>query len=334
MDFIDTLRQLQSDEVSSDEDSCLVLAEAGGIRRDSSSTVSPPPAFEEITSGSKKKLKPAGPLMSGAVEEEDCAITEAKKVTKDAVSAKKQVELSMSSALSSLSSAEEIPKKKPEETPEFKAKYLKRKSDADLESSAGGQPKAKKPKVKTADGQPRPTAKANTEGKPPKPAAAAEVSTSRASSAPAASPTKPPVPARKGKEYFETRVQEMLTDPLGFDDLVYPTTKPLPKHAQQSFARWRRRQRQPPPPLVMSGAIGTVGDDKSPKKGMVEGVGKKKEKEKGKSLEREAMVRAHQMKVRREVAELRERVVNGKKGARVVREESVSVEVAKYTRSS
>ncbi|KAK5657118.1 hypothetical protein OQA88_3646 [Cercophora sp. LCS_1] len=57
------------------------------------------------------------------------------------------------------------------------------------------------------------------------------------------------------KEYFETRVSEMLDDPLDFDDLVYDEKRP--KKAQQifkTFSRWRKWQ-GPPIDVCMSGAV-------------------------------------------------------------------------------
>jgi flagellar biosynthesis GTPase FlhF len=56
-------------------------------------------------------------------------------------------------------------------------------------------------------------------------------------------------------EYHERVVYDMLNDPIGFDDLVRDTKRKTPNHVKSSFAKWRRRQRQPTPPLVMSGAI-------------------------------------------------------------------------------
>ncbi len=60
-------------------------------------------------------------------------------------------------------------------------------------------------------------------------------------------------------EFFEQRVHEMVTDPLEFDDFVYESNRPPPRHTARMFARCRARQSHPPPPLVMSGAIGSPG---------------------------------------------------------------------------
>jgi hypothetical protein len=116
---------------------------------------------------------------------------------------------------------------------------------------------------------------------------------------PAATPAaKKPV---EKMEYFERRVHDMLTDPLDFDDCVYESTKPTPRHVARSFARNRRGQKQPPPPLEMSGAAGPSGGGKP--------ATPKKTKESG-GLAKEAQKRAHQHKVNGHVERLK-----GKAGA-------------------
>ncbi len=90
-------------------------------------------------------------------------------------------------------------------------------------------------------------------------------------------------------EYFEERAHDMLNNPLNFDDFVYDSTKPTPRHIARSFAQFRRRQTQPPPPLVMSGAIGPASDAKP---ATAKGSG---------SLAKEAQKRAHQQKVKEQV---------------------------------
>ncbi len=90
-------------------------------------------------------------------------------------------------------------------------------------------------------------------------------------------------------EYFEERVHDMLNDPLDFDDFVYDTAKPTPRHVARSFAQFRKRQTQPPPPLVMSGAIGPASEAK-PAATKPSG-----------SLAKEAQKRAHQQRVKEQV---------------------------------
>ena len=63
-------------------------------------------------------------------------------------------------------------------------------------------------------------------------------------------------------EFFEQRVHEMVTNPLEFDDFVYDSNRPPSRQTARMFARCRGRQTQPPPPLVMSGAIGSPGGSK------------------------------------------------------------------------
>jgi hypothetical protein len=96
-------------------------------------------------------------------------------------------------------------------------------------------------------------------------------------------------------EYFERRVHDMLTDPLDFDDCVYDSTKPTPRHVERSFARNRRGQKQPPPPLEMSGAAGPAPGAK-PVTPKTKGSG---------SLAKEAQKRAHQQKVKAQVEDLK-----------------------------
>jgi hypothetical protein len=101
-------------------------------------------------------------------------------------------------------------------------------------------------------------------------------------------------------EFFERRRYEMLNDPLGFDDCVHDTTKPIPRHAAKSFAQYRRREKGPPPPLEMSGAIGPAHDD-------VDDNGKQsaaKGSRRPESLAKEARKRAHQQKVGQKVQAL------------------------------
>ena len=90
-------------------------------------------------------------------------------------------------------------------------------------------------------------------------------------------------------EYFEERVHDMLDDPLDFDDFVYDSNKPTPRHVARSFAQFRRRQTQPPPPLVMSGAVGPASGAKPV---TTKGPG---------SLAKEAQKRAHQQRVKEQV---------------------------------
>lgn len=95
-------------------------------------------------------------------------------------------------------------------------------------------------------------------------------------------------------EYHELRVYEMLTDPLGFDDCVYPATnKQSPRHMSKKFARQRGLQNQPSRPLEMSGALGPGG--KQPARN-----GKANN-----NLAKQAQKRAHEQKVTEQVQGLK-----------------------------
>jgi hypothetical protein len=98
-------------------------------------------------------------------------------------------------------------------------------------------------------------------------------------------------------EYFERRVHDMLTDPLGFDDYVQDSNRPTPRHVARSFAKYRRRQSQAPPPLEMSGALGRAPDT-------AQSAATLKPKGSG-GLAREAQKRAHQQRVEGKVQGLK-----------------------------
>lgn len=99
-------------------------------------------------------------------------------------------------------------------------------------------------------------------------------------------------------EYFERRVHQMLSQPIDFDDLVYDSKKQPPAYVKRSFARYRRKQRQPTPPLEMSGALGPAEHAKP---------ASTKRQQLG-SLARKAQKRAHQENVKDQVNALKKAV--------------------------
>ncbi|AEO70118.1 3a8e6998-d433-431d-a756-17ba90af5aeb [Thermothielavioides terrestris] len=102
-------------------------------------------------------------------------------------------------------------------------------------------------------------------------------------------------------EYFERRVYDMLSDPLGFDDCVYDANEQMRRHAARKLARHhRRRQNRPAPPLEMSGALGPVHN-------LTPAAAKAKPAQ---SLAKMAQKQAHQRKVAEQVQALK-----GKGGA-------------------
>ncbi|KAK4181325.1 hypothetical protein QBC36DRAFT_374378 [Triangularia setosa] len=119
----------------------------------------------------------------------------------------------------------------------------------------------------------------------------------------------PEKPVQK-MEYFERRRHEMLDDPLGYDDLVRHTNKPIPAFVQKKFLRWERHYRHPKPEkFEMSGAVSPPDMTSA-----LAGSGNKKGEE---NLSRSARKRAHKKRVEEEVTALcreksRERTTSGR----------------------
>ncbi|KAK0747982.1 hypothetical protein B0T21DRAFT_355571 [Apiosordaria backusii] len=99
-------------------------------------------------------------------------------------------------------------------------------------------------------------------------------------------------------EYYERRRHEMLVDPLGYDDLVRTTNKPIPAHAQRKFLRWERHYRHPKPEkFEMSGALNPPD--------MTSALAGSGNKDGAENLSKSARKRAHKKRVEEEVAALR-----------------------------
>ncbi|KAK3336893.1 hypothetical protein B0T19DRAFT_396588 [Cercophora scortea] len=83
-------------------------------------------------------------------------------------------------------------------------------------------------------------------------------------------PAIPPSPKRNGvklrpKEYFEQRVHEMLSDPLGFDDMVHDDTRPQSRPRYRRFGfRWIKKPKTHISPALMSGGLGVAPSKKAP----------------------------------------------------------------------
>ncbi|KAK3695444.1 hypothetical protein B0T22DRAFT_106838 [Podospora appendiculata] len=77
-------------------------------------------------------------------------------------------------------------------------------------------------------------------------------------------PAIPSSPKRNGvklrpKEYFEQRVHEMLSDPLGYDDMVHDDTRPQSRPRYRRFGfRWTKKPKTHISPALMSGGLGVA----------------------------------------------------------------------------
>ncbi|KAK4251183.1 hypothetical protein C7999DRAFT_11051 [Corynascus novoguineensis] len=266
------LRDIQADESSSDDEPGLVLASAS-VSAPRRRSPAPNPAAVAAFEGQQAGTEPIGG------KQKRVAVAEIPGEDADpetSQTAKKAVVVPVSLALSSS-------------------------NPAPVASSTGGIDGTKSPRKRTLeDGK----AEAKTEERAIKKARTLEPAATKreeesSKSAQARSSKDAAVAALRPKpvaqmEYHDQRVHDMLTDPLGFDDFVYDTTRPMPLHAARSFAKFRRRQSHSAPPLIMSGALGPVTPG-----------GKKPVNSKSKgpvgSLAKEARKRAHQQKVKERV---------------------------------
>jgi hypothetical protein len=278
MGFIEHIRRIQADEPSSDEESgsSPFSVPAPVSRRQSSAPATATPAApaqldESKTSSPKKKRD------SAAATEEALTERAPKKVKSTEPSsvgtAKKAKDETRSPAAAS------TPASLTNGT-----KSTKKRARMDEEKASEGEQRAVK-RVKPED---RSSAKLAS--------IKAEAESSKKTMPAAAPAAQKPVDKM---EYFERRVHDMLTDPLDFDDCVYDSNKPMSQHAARSFARNRRGQKQPPPPLEMSGAAGPASGTK-PATPKSRGSG---------SLAKEAQKRAHQQKVNGHVERLKGKAV-------------------------
>jgi len=278
MDFIDHLRRIQADEVSSDEESGLILTSVTTPAPRRRQTPAPnhaaltapnQPAEAQVTVA-KRNLDPTAEPASAdeANAETSRAAKKAKAATPSPAVDSKPATVTSGSESAAQSNG---------------AKGSKKRAFDDQKTEGEGElPAAKKIKPENRNAVKSVTTKAES-----------------SKAAPAAPISQKPIGRM---EYFEQRVYEMLTDPLDFDDFVYDSNKPIPRHVARSFAQCRRGQTQPPPPLVMSGAIGSASDAKS---------ATTKPKGSG-SLAKEAQKRAHQQKVKEQVQPQKGKAVEGR----------------------
>ena len=296
MDFINHLRMIQSEEPSSDEDSCLMLNlfNTGRSSVSESTTSTQDKSDEETKPVLKKKrdlilkstssaqaVARASPMPKELEDSDDAAKVQAQKPS-----------LSINKTTN--------PRPETAESTGVKKSQKRKLDDEKNEIATNGQQRAGK-KIKPEPAKP-------AEKVPLKP---------ESSKAPSAPPT--PQKALPSKEFFQQRVDDMLKNPLGFDDFVYGTKRPMPRHLQRQFAQCRRRQREPTPPLVMSGGLGRVPNAKP---AMNKG-------QKSQSLAKDAQKRAHQQKVRERVQGLKgKNAGNGQGGYQ--RQNSLK----KYTKSA
>lgn len=272
MDFINNLRMIQSEEPSSDEDSCLTLSSFNTGRSSvSGSTTSTQDKSDEETKPVLKKKRDLIPKSTSPAQATAGASSIPEEPKKTDEVAKVQAQKPSLSINKTTTPAPETA-----ESTGVKNSQKRKLDDEKSDIATNGQQRAAK-KIKP---EPAKTA----EKVPLKP---------ESSKAPSAPPTpQKPLPS---KEFFQQRVEDMLKNPLGFDDFVYGTKRPMPRHLQRQFAQCRRRQREPTPPLVMSGGLGRVPNAKP---AMSKGL-------KSQNLARDAQKRAHQQKVREHVQGLK-----------------------------
>ncbi|KAL2174745.1 uncharacterized protein P884DRAFT_263383 [Thermothelomyces heterothallicus CBS 202.75] len=288
MDFIKRLRDIQADESSSDEDSGLVLTSASVSALRHHSPVSEQAAV--VAANQPEKTKTAGEKR----KRDTAAEGPAEDVGPENLPAAKREEVEPVPPAVGRKLAVPVPNGR-DGTPNGRdgtdgnKSTKKRALDEETAGATAEESAAKKVRIV------KPVGGAKVEAENRKPAQSE--SSKAADSAAAAAPRPKPVAKM---EYHDQRVHDMLTDPLGFDDFVYDTTKPIPRHLARSFARYRRRQPQSPPPLIMSGAIGPAAlAAKSPVT--------PKLKRPGNSLAKEAQKRAYQQRINERVKDMKEK---------------------------
>lgn len=284
MDFIKRLRDIQADEPSSDEDSCLALTSASvSVLRDPS-----PPSNQAAVVAAKQ------PQETGTAGE------------------KREQDPSAESRVKDVDSDENPPAVKKEEAETVPPAVIKRVADTipNHKDGTNGEKATKKRALGEETAGEKAEESAAKKAKIMKPAGGSKVDTenrkpvqaesSKATSSAAAAAATPVPKLVPQMEYHDQRVHDMLTDPLGFEDFVYDSNRPIPRALALSFARYRRRQPQPPPPLVMSGAIGPAPP--TMKSSVIPRV-----KGSGSSLAKEAQKRAHELKTKERVMDMKEK---------------------------
>ncbi|KXX82876.1 hypothetical protein MMYC01_200671 [Madurella mycetomatis] len=301
MDFVNHLRLPQADEPSSDEEFTLRISPSSSPDRNDRSSVSDTttltipgkPNGEEKVNTKRKREATAesAPAAAKPAEDADKCSRAAKKVKTE-----------------SLSAGNEPPKAGAQTPDKVDKKHIPQTDGKALSAAARpAQPGGEKlKKRKMGDGmdqtphehQPAPKKAKPDNGKSGKQAAFKVEGNKESISASAV--RKP----GHQMEYFELRVHQMLNNPLGFNDLVYDSTKQQPAYVRRSFAKCRRKQRDSTPPLEMSGGIGPVESAKP--------VNKRQHSE---NLARNAQKRAHQQRVKEQVKNLKGKSVSAiKKG--------------------
>ncbi|KAK4129251.1 hypothetical protein N657DRAFT_63607 [Parathielavia appendiculata] len=291
-DFIENLRRIQADEHSSDEETGLILTSVttrAPRRPPSSSSATTVNISSQSDVATKRKHDP----VAQPTAEPSPAAKKAKLQTPSpAVNAK--------GALNGTNEKLGILEANGSET------YLKRRvSESDKEAVADRPDRNAKapfpiPLGSQSTGPPMRAERAETSSSS-RISPADPVRASPAQSNPAGGP-------KRMKELFERRVHEMLTDPLGFDDCVRDSARPTPRRVVREFARYRGSQTQPPPPLVMSGALRPMAEVAKAKMAYGSGSGSGGGGSKSKSglvtngsggslLAREAQKRAHRQKL-------------------------------------
>ncbi|KAH6651051.1 hypothetical protein F5144DRAFT_598463 [Chaetomium tenue] len=315
MDFINHLRQLQADESSSDEETGRLLTDAAVTARRRTTPPSKPPAATTTPPAQPAEAKALTPKR----KREAPAEAAPEGIDAETRRAAKRAKLQLPTPPASTSPP--APLANGTNSPSKRAPAAEKGKTATAPpttaSSTINQPKAARiaSSSKAPAAAPAPAA---TKTKPPKKAATTP-----------SSPRAPALPLNK-MEFFERRVHDMLTRPLDFDDCVLDTARPIPRHAARSFAQYRRRQTQPAPPLVMSGAIGPVakgdgmvGGGSAAGGGGGGGGGGRSKGSSGSALAMEARKNAHQLKVRERGLELKGKGKAGPYGKGAVAKQSV-----------
>ncbi|EAQ93575.1 predicted protein [Chaetomium globosum CBS 148.51] len=307
MDFINHLRQLQADESSSDEEPGRILTAAAVTAppaKPPAATTTPPaqPAETKAPTPKRKREAPAEAAPEG--------------IDAETRQAAKRAKLQLPTPPASTSP----PSPLANGTPSPKKKGVRA---AEEKKAAAAPPTTTTTTTKTH--QPKAASIASS-SKAPAPAAAAtkdEPPEKAATTVAARAPRKP----LDQMEFFERRVHDMLTRPLDFDDCVLDTARPIPRHAARSFAQYRRRQPQPAPPLVMSGALRPVSKgDVKVGAGNGGGGGGRSKGSSGSTLAMEARKNAHRLNVKERGQELKGKARAGPhgKGAVVGKQSVVS----------
>lgn len=167
---------------------------------------------------------------------------------------------------------------------EKKSKKHKRDEDNDKEEGASTeeqQPKAKKPKTSSS-------------AEPPTCSGAATTTMSPAFGIDKTYKPYPNVPPEVRKELFVIKAEEMIFNPLGYDDLVYDDTRPKNKRP-----KWRKAGRNTGhSDMMMSGGIGPA-DGSSPLKSS--------KKNRDETLSKQVLKKGHNKRVAEEVASLKQK---------------------------